>query len=71
MVHFRFGRIRWSDTCESAFTCYNFAKPSETSLSVQKCIRFPLDAQVEMAFITEVMPIFQLDHLYSSSLTCF
>ena len=38
MVHFCFGRIRLPDTCESAFniTCYNSAKPPETSKSVRK-----------------------------------
>ena len=54
--------------------CYNSAKPPETSKSIrkrQKRIRFPLDAQVEMAFIVEVMPIFYIEHLYSSPLTCF
>ena len=60
MVHFRFGRIRWPDTCKSALTCCNSAKPPETSkgVNVQKRIRFPLDAQVEMAFIVEIMTIF-------------
>ena len=50
MVHFRFGRIRLSDTCESALTCYNSAKLPETSklnfqkgsVKVQKRIRIPL-----------------------------
>ena len=73
MVHFRFGQIRLPDTCESALTGYNSAKPPETfktSVYVQKRIRFPLDARVEIAFITEKMPNFQHEHLYSPSLTC-
>ena len=32
-------------------TLRNLLKLTKTSVSVQKCIRFPLDAQVEMAFI--------------------
>ena len=55
-------------------TCYNSAKPPETYKSVRKRpkrIRFPRDAQVKMAFVIEIMSILQLEHLYSSPLTCF
>ena len=56
MVHFRFGRIRLPDTCESAFTTLrNLLKLPKVSVNVQKLIHFWHDAQVEMAFITEIM----------------
>ena len=44
IIHAGFCRIWLPDTCESAFTCYNSAKPPETSKIVRIC--FPLDAQV-------------------------
>ena len=40
---------------------YNSARPPETSKSVRKRPKthsFPLDAQVEIAFIIEIMPIY-------------
>ena len=49
-------------------------KPLETSKNVckrPKGIRFPLDAQVKMAFITEIMPNFQHEHLNSPFLAGF
>ena len=45
-------------------------KLAKTFVSPQKFIRFPLDTQVEMAFITEIITIFQFEHLYASPLTC-
>ena len=68
------GRRRYCIAQRPVVTYHNSAKPPETSksvLNVQKRIRFPLDAQVEMAFIIDIMPVFQLEHLYSSPLTCF
>ena len=38
----------------------------KTSVSVQKCILFPLDAQVEMTFIIEIIPNFKHEHLLFS-----
>ena len=49
-------------------TSKNFQKRPETS---KQRIRFPLDAQVEMAFIIEIMPNFQRERLYSPFLKCF
>ena len=66
MVHFRFGRIRFADTCESALTTLrNLLKLPKAYVNVQKRIRFLQDAQVEMVFIIEIMPNFQHEHLYS------
>ena len=68
------GRRRYRIARRPVVACYNSAKPPESSksiLNVQKRIRFPLDAQVEMAFIIEIMQTFQLEHLYSSPLKCF
>ena len=36
----------------------NLLKLSKVSVNVQSRIRFPLDAQVEMGFIIEIMPNF-------------
>ena len=55
MVHFRFGRNRLPDTCESALTCYNAAKPPETFTNVQKRTPFPLDVQVEIIEINKTI----------------
>ena len=66
-------RRRYRIARRSVVTCYNSAKPLETSKRARKrpkSIRFPLGAQVEIAFITEIMPIFQLEHLHSSPLKC-
>ena len=55
-------------------TCYNSAKPPETSRSVRerpKTHSFSLDAQVKMAFVIEMMLIFQLEYLCSSPLMFF
>ena len=54
------GRRRYRIARRTVVTCYNSAKPPETSKSenVQKRIRFTLDAQVEMAFMVEIMTIF-------------
>ena len=49
----------------------NLLKLSKAYVNVQSRIRFPLDAQVEMGFIIEIMPNFQHEYLYSPSLTCF
>ena len=51
-------------------TLRNLLKLRKASVNVQKRIRFPHDAQVEMAFIIEIMPIFLFEHLCSSPLTC-
>ena len=51
------------------------SKSPETSKIVRKRPKkrkgFPLDAQVEMAFMIEMMPTFQHEHLYSPPLTYF
>ena len=68
------GRRHYYIARHPVVTCYNSAKPPETSKRVRKRpkrIRFPPDAQEEMAFIIEIIPIFQLEHLYSSPMTCF
>ena len=54
-------RRRYCIARRPVVTCYNPAtarETSKTSLSVQKRIRFPLDAQVVMAFTIEIMPNF-------------
>ena len=63
-----------TDTCESALSekwPLQHLKLPKASVNFQKRIRFVHDAQVEMAFINEIIPIFQPEQLYSSSLTCF
>ena len=55
------GRRRHRIARRSVVTCYNSVKPPETSQSVRKRPKthsFPLDAQVEMAFIIKIMPFF-------------
>ena len=61
-THLKTGRGSYRIARRLVVICYNSAKSSETSkkasANVQERTRFPLDAQVEMAFITEIMPIF-------------
>ena len=53
-------RRRYRIARRPVVTCYNSAKPPETSKNFckrPKSIRFPLDAQVVIVLITEIMPI--------------
>ena len=55
MGYFRFGRIHVNQPLQLCEISWNFQKHLQ---NVQTRIRFPLDAQVEMAFVVEIMPIF-------------
>ena len=65
-------RTHQTNRCESAFlTLQNLLKLPKASVNVQKMHSFPLNAQIEMVFIIDIMPNFQHEQLYSPFLMCF
>ena len=62
---------RSTPSCNILQLCETFKNFQKRPKPPRQRIRFPLDAQVEMAFITEIMPNFQYDRICSPSLKCF
>ena len=63
------GRRRYRIARRPVVTCYNSVKPPETSKSVRKRRKthsFSAGRTSRNGLITEIIPIFQLEHFYSS-----